>query len=55
MEHPGETFLSDLESHLIMLIVSSSQTIVSSCIACLGAIVNKLTKNYRLIRDCFAK
>lgn len=56
MEHPGEVFLSELESHLIMkIVIKSGQTIVSSCIACLGAVVNKITKNYKLVRDCFAK
>ncbi len=55
MEHPGEVFLSELESHLIMKIVKCGQTIVSSCIACLGAVVNKITKNYKLVRDCFSR
>ncbi|XP_055682843.1 nipped-B protein isoform X1 [Lutzomyia longipalpis] len=56
MEHPSDSFLADLEAHLTMLIVTqSSRTVVSSCISCLGAIANKLTKNYALIRDCFKK
>lgn len=54
MEHPGEVFLSELESHLMVHIMSSlSQGIISSCIGCLGAVVNKLTKNYKLVRDLF--
>lgn len=55
MEHPSESFLYDLERHLMMLVVVQNQTVVQSCIACLGAIVNKLTKNFKLIRDCFNK
>jgi len=55
MEHPGEAFLAELEAHLMMLVVSSRQIVVSSCLACLGAVVNKITKNYLLIRECFAK
>lgn len=55
MEHPSESFLYDLENHLMMLVVAQNQTVVHSCIACLGAIVNKLTKNFKLIRDCFKK
>lgn len=55
MEHPSESFLYDLERHLMMLVVVQHQTVVQSCISCLGAIVNKLTRNYKLIRDCFNK
>lgn len=28
---------------------------MSSCISCLGTVVNKLTKNYKLASDCFLK
>lgn len=55
MEHPSEIFLSDLESHLMMLIVAHNQQVVLTCIACLAAVVNNLTKNFKLIRDCLAK
>lgn len=55
MEHPGEAFLSELEAHLMMLIVSSRQIVVVSCVACLGAVINKMTKNYPLVRECFSK
>ncbi|XP_062705651.1 nipped-B protein-like isoform X2 [Aedes albopictus] len=55
MEHPSEIFLADLESHLMMLIVTQSQAVVLSCVSCLSAVVNKITKNYTLIRDCFSK
>jgi cohesin loading factor subunit SCC2 len=55
MEHPGEAFLAELEAHLMMLIVSSRQSVVVSCVACLGAVINKITKNYLLVRECFAK
>lgn len=55
MEHPGEAFLSELEAHLMMLIVTSRQIVVVSCVACLGAVINKITKNYQLVRDCFTK
>lgn len=55
MEHPGNSFLVDLESHLMMLICSQKQMVVLSCVSCLGAVVNRITKNYALIRDCFAK
>lgn len=55
MEHPSESFLFDLERHLMMLVLTQHMAVVQSCISCLGAIVNKLTKNYKLIRDCFNK
>uniref|UniRef100_A0A2M4B869 Nipped-B protein n=1 Tax=Anopheles marajoara TaxID=58244 RepID=A0A2M4B869_9DIPT len=55
MDHPSEVFLADLESHLMMMIVSQSRTIVLSCVSCLATVVNKITKNYKLIRDCFCK
>ena len=55
MEHPGDAFLAELESHLMTLIVTSRQIVVHSCVACLGAVINKLTKNYPLVRDCFQK
>lgn len=55
MEHPSDSFLADLEAHLTMLIVTQNKTVVTSCVSCLGAIVNKLTKNYTLIRDCFKR
>uniref|UniRef100_A0A182MZ11 Nipped-B protein n=1 Tax=Anopheles dirus TaxID=7168 RepID=A0A182MZ11_9DIPT len=55
VDHPSEVFLADLESHLMMLIVTQSRTIVLSCVSCLSTVVNKITKNYKLIRDCFSK
>ncbi|XP_058453051.1 nipped-B protein [Malaya genurostris] len=55
MEHPSEIFLADLESHLMMLVVTQSQAVVLSCVSCLSAVVNRITKNYTLIRDCFSK
>ena len=55
MEHPSESFLADLETHLMMLVCSHNQSVVHSCLSCLVAIVNRITKNYKLIRDCFTK
>lgn len=55
MEHPSDSFLADLETHLMMLVCSHKQTVVNSCLSCLGAVVNRITKNYSLIRDCFSK
>lgn len=55
MEHPSESFLFDLETHLMFLACSHNQHVVNSCLSCLGAVINKITKNYRLIRDCFVR
>lgn len=55
MEHPSETFLSQLEEDAVKLILQHDRTVITSCLALLGSIVNTVTKNYRLIRDCFNK
>lgn len=39
----------------MFLVISFNQAVVSSCISCLSALVNKITKNYKLIRDCFVR
>ncbi|XP_042884604.1 nipped-B-like protein isoform X2 [Penaeus japonicus] len=53
MEHPSETFLSQLEEDAVKLILQHDRTVITSCLALLGSIVNTVTKNYRLIKDCF--
>lgn len=55
MEHPSESFLADLESHLMFRVIYHTQVVVHSCLSCLGAVVNKISKNYRLIRDCYVE
>ncbi|KAL9926619.1 nipped-B cohesin loading factor isoform 2-T4 [Glossina fuscipes fuscipes] len=55
VNNASESFLASLEEHLMLLVVSLNQAVVSSCVSCLGAVVNKITKNYKLIRDCFQK
>lgn len=29
--------------------------VVQSCVSCLGAVVNKVSHNYTLVKDCFGK
>ncbi|XP_050736968.1 nipped-B-like protein isoform X1 [Eriocheir sinensis] len=53
MEHPSETFLAQLEEDAVKLILQHDRTVITSCLALLGSIVNTVTKNYRLIKDCF--
>ncbi|XP_071519960.1 nipped-B-like protein [Panulirus ornatus] len=55
MEHPSETFLSQLEEDSVKLILQHDRTVITSCLALLGSIVNTVTKNYRLIKDCFTR
>ncbi|XP_016839309.1 nipped-B-like protein [Nasonia vitripennis] len=55
MEHPSETFLAQLEEDSVKLILQHDRSVVASCVSCLGSIVNNVTKNYKLIRDCFNK
>ncbi|KAK7086913.1 hypothetical protein SK128_008836 [Halocaridina rubra] len=55
MEHPSETFLSQLEEDAVKLILQHDRTVITSCLALLGSIVNTVTKNYRLIKDCFIR
>ncbi|XP_072030780.1 nipped-B-like protein A isoform X2 [Amphiura filiformis] len=55
MDHPSEVFLASMEEDMMRLIIKHGQMILQSCVSCLGAIVNKATRNYRLVRDCFQK
>ncbi|CAI8012871.1 Nipped-B-like protein [Geodia barretti] len=55
MEHPSESFLASLEEDLVKLVMKHGQMLVQSCIHCLGAVVNNVTHNYPLVKDCFQK
>ncbi|XP_060516001.1 nipped-B protein [Cylas formicarius] len=55
MEHPSDTFLAQLEEDAMKLILQYNRPIVSSCLSCLGSIINKVTHNFKLIRDCFKR
>merc|ERR1712241_533208 len=55
IEHPSEIFLSQLEEASIKLIILHDKTVVAACLSCLGSVVNEVTKNFTLIRDCFKK
>lgn len=53
MEHPSETFLATIEEDLMKLIIRHGMTVVQHCVSCLGAIVNKVTHNYKFVWACF--
>ena len=55
IEHPSETFLAQLEEDSVKLILQHDKSVVASCLSCLGSIVNNVTRNFKLIRDCFNK
>ncbi|KAF7267144.1 hypothetical protein GWI33_019635 [Rhynchophorus ferrugineus] len=55
MEHPSDSFLAQLEEDAMKLILQYNRPIVSSCLSCLGSIINKVTHNFQLIRDCFKR
>jgi len=56
IEHPSEIFLSQLEEASVKLILNSNDKgVVGACLSCLGSIVNNVTKNYSLMRECFKK
>ncbi|XP_054629655.1 nipped-B-like protein A isoform X3 [Dunckerocampus dactyliophorus] len=55
MEHPSETFLATIEEDLMKLIIKYGMTVVQHCVSCLGAVVNKVTHNYKFVLACFNK
>ncbi|XP_056020035.1 nipped-B-like protein isoform X3 [Ostrea edulis] len=55
MDHPSETFLAQLEEDMMKLILKHGMMVVESCISCLGAVVNCVSHNFPLVKDCFEK
>lgn len=55
IEHPSDSFLAQLEEDSMKLVLQHDRPIVASCLSCLGSIVNNVTRNFKLIRDCFKK
>uniref|UniRef100_A0AAR2K791 Nipped-B protein n=1 Tax=Pygocentrus nattereri TaxID=42514 RepID=A0AAR2K791_PYGNA len=53
MDHPSETFLTTIEEDLMKLIIKYGMTVVQHCVSCLGAVVNKVTHNYKFVWACF--
>ncbi|XP_051518111.1 nipped-B-like protein A isoform X2 [Myxocyprinus asiaticus] len=53
MDHPSENFLTTIEEDLMKLILKYGMTVVQYCVSCLGAIVNKVTRNYKFVWACF--
>uniref|UniRef100_A0A3Q2QX81 Nipped-B protein n=1 Tax=Fundulus heteroclitus TaxID=8078 RepID=A0A3Q2QX81_FUNHE len=53
METPSESFLNTIEGDLMKLIIKHGMTVVQHCVSCLGAIVNKVTHNYKFVWACF--
>lgn len=55
IEHPSEMFLARLEEDSVKLMMQQDPSVVLSCVSCLGSIVNNVTRNFSLIRDCLKK
>nr|VZH95966.1 unnamed protein product [Spirometra erinaceieuropaei] len=55
LEHPSETFLAQLEEDMVRLTLRQGKIVLESCVACLGSVVNQVSKNYSLTRDCFSR
>jgi len=55
LEHPSESFLAQLEEDAVKLILQHDKTVVGACLSCLGSVVNQVTRNFKLISDCFRK
>lgn len=55
MDHPSENFLAQLEEDVIKLMFNRGMLVLESCVSCLGAVVNNVSHNYSLVRDCFKR
>ncbi|VEL09132.1 unnamed protein product [Protopolystoma xenopodis] len=55
MEHPSESMVAQLEEDMVRLTLRHGKMVLESCVACLGAVVNRVSKNYTLVRDCFSR
>ncbi|XP_053394741.1 nipped-B-like protein isoform X2 [Mercenaria mercenaria] len=55
MDHPSENFLAQVEEDMIKLILNHGMMVLESCVSCLGAVVNNVSHNYPLVKDCFQK
>ncbi|XP_013871460.1 nipped-B-like protein B isoform X2 [Austrofundulus limnaeus] len=53
IDEPSETFLATIEEDLMKLIIKYGMMVVQHCVSCLGAIVNKVTHNYKFVWACF--
>ncbi len=53
IKHPSEIFLSQLEESSVKLILQHDKKVIAACLSCLGSVVNEVTKNFALIRDCY--
>ncbi|XP_052774333.1 nipped-B-like protein A isoform X2 [Mya arenaria] len=55
LDHPSENFLAQVEEDMIKLILNHGMMVLESCVSCLGAVVNSVSHNYPLVKDCFQK
>ncbi|XP_028966987.1 nipped-B-like protein [Galendromus occidentalis] len=55
VDHPSEDFLVQVEEALMKLIVRGHLSVLPAATSCLGKVINCVTKNHKLVRDCFCK
>ena len=55
MTHPPQDWLKLLEMDLMKIIMFAPNDAVEGAIACLGALVNKVSKKYDLVWECFSR
>lgn len=55
MHHPSADWLKLLEMDLMKIIMFSANEAIEGAIACLGALVNKVSKKYSVVWECFSK
>ncbi|XP_050412412.1 nipped-B-like protein [Patella vulgata] len=55
MNHPSESFLAQLEEDMMKLVLKHGMMVLQSCVSCLGAVVNMVSYNFALVKDCFQK
>ncbi|XP_064386068.1 nipped-B-like protein isoform X2 [Halichondria panicea] len=55
MDRPSPSFLAALEGNIVKIIMNYGPILIASGVECLGAIVNRVTHNYGLVHDCYAR
>lgn len=53
--NPADSFLNQLEEDCVKLVFKNDRSVIEACMASLGAVINKITHNYNLVRDCVRK
>jgi cohesin loading factor subunit SCC2 len=55
MAHPDQSFLNSIEEEMVKLILKQGPNVLQACVGCMDAVANKVTRNYKLVVECFQK